>query len=695
MGESKLKKYKDIIDNSFDIVDNLIHKTSYPTIIMDKDYKIIFVNEPVLRLYDTSFDGTFMKNYFGTYCRTAEEYTEFTEFYDKVVENKKPVYVDSIKNKSYIMIFPLVSPKTGEVEYIHNIFIVEEFHLTSRQKNDLKFNHDYVHFAHQLSLLLETKDKYTANHSSNVAKYSELLGMAIGIEGAELNELKLAANLHDIGKVNIPNRILIKREKLTDEEYNIIKQHPVYSGKILDVFKEFGDVRTSGLHHHERYDGTGYPNSISYADTPLFARIIAIADSFDAMTTDRSYRNALPLEKAISELVNNKYTQFDPFLVDKFINLDLDKIINSLSDFDGEYKDKYTIPKKKLPEISENIRQMFEVIEPYVILENLVNYNFYGFIISKDLRAKYGIASSDDINCNRSEFLYKNKLIDDLAYDGYLADNWEMCLKPKKIDICNHCPVDGCLNINSTYYKKSKLINSNGDIKYLNTLLHPVYDKETGDTYIVELLKDATVNLKYTSKTAAEFFDFVDNISRIFTERDEDFSIIYNEMRGLCNWIAKKINVSEHKIELLNKALSICDLGIIALLDSNEYSFESLRKIRANKKHIEIIYSLITKLETFSDIKDIVLYHHVDYNDTSYDLSGEQVPIQSYIIAAADYLLTYTVMGNPIDETLHYLGLLSGVQLSPLICEGILHGSNRDELIEILGAVRSKKKFNS
>ncbi len=685
MVDNVLRKYKNIIAKSFDIVKHIITETSYPTIIMDKYYNILCVNELALRVHNKSFDETFMKNFFGVFCSDENEYDEFTEFYDKIVKEKKPVYANNKQSNAYYTVFPILSPDTGEVEYFYNVYLVKEFDLTSTQKDELSLSRDYVLFAHQLSVLLETKDRYTANHSSNVARYSELLGMAIGVGGFDLMELKLAANLHDIGKVNIPNNILNKRGKLTDNEYGIIKNHPKYSGEILDVFNKLGNVATSGLYHHERFDGNGYPNQLRGREIPLFARIIAIADCFDAMTTDRSYRKALPFEVAIKELAENKNLQFDPYLVDKFVNLDLENVMKSLNNFESEYTDKFTVPADRLPDMLENLREIFETVDPYVILENMVEHNYYGFIIAKDL---YPNKMSSG---NRFDILYKNAIIDDLSNDEYLPGDWEMCLKEKKLEICNHCPVDACLQINSTYYKKAKLVNKDGDIRYLDTILHPVIDEVNEDTYILELFRDATVNIKYSSETANEFFDFVDNLYKTFAEQNEEFSIIYKEMRGLCNWIAEKVLISEHKIELLNKALSICDLGIIALLDSNEYSFESLKKIRVNKKHIEIIYSMITKLETFSDIKEIVLYHHTDYSDISNELSGEQVPIQAYIIAIADYLLTYTVMGIPIDETLHYLAVLSGVQMSPHVCETILHGENREQLIKMLKRVNVPK----
>ncbi len=670
----QLKKYREMIVSSFDIVENLVVKTSYPTVIMDSDYQIIFVNNLALRLYNTSFDETYMKNYFGLYCKNDIEYNEFNAFYDDIKLHKKPVYVDNSENNSYIMVFPIVSPDTNEVIYFHNVFIIEEFHMTTKQIEDLMFNLDFARFAHQISILLENKSEYIANHTSNVSMYSTLLGMEIGINGIMLNKLKLSAGLHDIGKINIPNSILDKEGELTEYEFDQIKLHSLYSGEILKVLKKFNEVTTASLYHHERYDGNGYPNGLVGKEIPLFARIISIADAFDAMTTDRPYRKSMSLEDALEELVKNKYTQFDPFLVDKFVNIDLESIVKSKSDFDNQYSDKYTIPADKFEIMANNLKISFSKIDPFIILENLVNYNLYGLIISKDLKDTH--TESD----NRFDIMFQNELVDDLCSSKYITGDWEVCLKEKRFAKCNYCPADACLNSKSPHLKKSKLVDDKGNVKYLNTLLYPVYDSEYNDTYIIEFLRDVSIHAHYSNVTASEFFDFIDNISKIFSRQNRIFSIFYVEMRNLCNWISKEIGISDHKIELLNKALSICDLGIIALIDSNEYSFDSIKKLRTSDKHVEIIYNMINNLESFTAISDIVLYHHTHYNSKNGKLSGNGIPIQSYIISVSDLLLTHTVMGNSISETLEHVISMSGSAFPPQICDVIASNECKMEL---------------
>ncbi len=678
MGIEALRKYKNIIDNSFDIIDNLILKSTYAMIIIDKNFQVVFTNELALRLLEVPIDDIFMKNYLGVFTRDPDDYDEFCDFYAKIAQTKEPIFINNNQNNTCIRTFPLLSSETGEVEYFLNIFTLDKSRMNDEQKDNLRFSNDYIHFAQQLSLLLDAKDKYTESHSSNVTKYSDLLARAVGIHGIELEKLKLAANLHDIGKINIGNDILNKPGKLNAHEFEQIKHHTIYSGKILDPFKKLGNIDEAGLHHHERFDGAGYPFGLSGRNIPLNARIISIADAFDAMTTDRYYREAMPLEYAINELKVNKGGQFDPFLVDKFLNLNLEKEVKSHSQFKNIFIDEYTVSDDNSAVMTDNMKILAQRVDPYTILENLVSYNFYGLAISKDSGCEYGKY------CNRSDIFYKNDVFKNFECEGYLEDNWEMCLKTFEKAVCRDCPVAKCISVDSTFIKKSMLVNPAGDVKFVDTLLHPVHNKDDNETYIVEIFKDETVSIEYGNELATEFFEFTDNISKMFGEKHGDYSIIYNNMRGLANWIGDKVYLSEHRTLLLNKAISICDLGLIGLYDSNEHSFESLINLRFDKKHIEIIYDMITRHKTFSDIKDIVLYHHTNYDDTNNYLSGDEVPIQSYIISISDYLLTNIVMGKSAEDALALLETASGTLVSPSVCDAILKEDAKKELLEIL-----------
>lgn len=170
-----------------------------------------------------------------------------------------------------------------------------------------------------LRLAVDAKDTYTRNHSDRVSYYSVMIGKQLGLSDADLEILKQGALFHDVGKIGIPDAILQKPGKLTDEEYDDIKNHPSIGAKILAPAKIFSDLIPMVLNHHERFDGKGYPVGLAGEDIPLMARIVCVADSFDAMTSDRSYRPRFTVIAALEEIERCKGAQFDPLVVDAFM----------------------------------------------------------------------------------------------------------------------------------------------------------------------------------------------------------------------------------------------------------------------------------------------------------------------------------------------------------------------------------------
>lgn len=172
-----------------------------------------------------------------------------------------------------------------------------------------------------LANTIDAKDSYTNGHSTRVAKYSVMLAERMGYEGEKLGRLYYAALLHDIGKIGVPREIINKPSKLTDEEYEIIKTHPGIGANILDEITEIPDIAIGARWHHERYDGKGYPDCLMETEIPELARIIGVADAYDAMTSKRSYRDVLSQEIVTSELEKGKGTQFDPQIAELMIQL--------------------------------------------------------------------------------------------------------------------------------------------------------------------------------------------------------------------------------------------------------------------------------------------------------------------------------------------------------------------------------------
>ena len=184
-----------------------------------------------------------------------------------------------------------------------------------------QLENSYLETIETIRATVEAKDSYTRGHSDRVSAYSVLIGEKLGLSEDELKQLKIGALFHDIGKIGIPDYILMKSEKLNDDEYSEIKNHPSIGAHILSNASIFSDIIPIIKHHHERYDGNGYPSKLRGTEIPLLVRITTVADAFDAMTSKRSYRNELSIDFVKKELVNGKGSQFDPEIVDVFLDI--------------------------------------------------------------------------------------------------------------------------------------------------------------------------------------------------------------------------------------------------------------------------------------------------------------------------------------------------------------------------------------
>jgi len=169
--------------------------------------------------------------------------------------------------------------------------------------------------------ILEYHDTYTKGHSKNVATIASLIAEKLGLNDELIRKTYWAALVHDVGKIVVPSSILNKESKLTIEEFEVIKKHPVYGHDFLSTSPELRDLARYVFHHHERWDGKGYPAGISGEEIPLISRIIMVADSWDAMRSDRPYRKGLSKEKAMEEILKHSGAQFDPNIAKVFIKM--------------------------------------------------------------------------------------------------------------------------------------------------------------------------------------------------------------------------------------------------------------------------------------------------------------------------------------------------------------------------------------
>lgn len=222
------------------------------------------------------------------------------------------------------------------------LLLIESGIKSIAQMNEIKkineqLEKSYLESIETLRYTVEAKDSYTRGHSDRVSAYSVLIGKKLNLSEDKLKTLQIGGLFHDIGKIGVPDSILLKEGKLTDDEYSEIKNHPSIGSHILSTASIFQDMIPIVKHHHEKYDGNGYPSKLKGEEIPYLARITAIADSFDAMTSRRTYRDSLPLETVISEFERCKGTQFDPQLTDIFLDV-LKNHFNEIKEIQEKYK---------------------------------------------------------------------------------------------------------------------------------------------------------------------------------------------------------------------------------------------------------------------------------------------------------------------------------------------------------------------
>jgi len=246
------------------------------------------------------------------------------EMLDKIKQENKYAYI--ITSAGFADIQTAVdSLQQGAHDYMSKPFDPSDVVSTMRKIVDKqRLQEDNIQLFDTIKVLataLDARDHYTHGHSQQVTEYAVEIAQEIGLSAKEIDVIRDAGLLHDIGKIGIPDAILLKPGRLTEEEYAIIKKHPEIGKKILQPVNCLADKIPLIYHHHERVDGQGYPEGLAGDNIPLGARILAVADAYQAMTSDRPYRSAMPMQVAISELEKFKGKQFDPMIVEAFLRI--------------------------------------------------------------------------------------------------------------------------------------------------------------------------------------------------------------------------------------------------------------------------------------------------------------------------------------------------------------------------------------
>ncbi|GBE06261.1 MAG TPA: HD domain-containing protein [Nitrospirae bacterium] len=318
----------------------LINSLPYPLSVHDTEFDIVMANGPFFDFFKKAGDIADMKCYQLFHCsdtappescpmqRTLKTgKPEIYEILEPSLERYLSVMTSPVRDKNGRII--------GVIRSFSDITELKKFkntHEEIQNSRDAFFNmledltesymgleELFIKLTTAMVNALDAKSPWTKGHSENVALYAGQIALEMGYNEGQTKNLKLAGLLHDIGKIGTYDYLLDKPSKLRPEEYEIVKKHPSQGEKILEGIKQLKDVIPLIRHHHERFDGKGYPDGLKGEDIPLCARILHVADSFDSMTEDRPYRSNPGLDYAIAELKKHSGTQFDPGVVKAFL----------------------------------------------------------------------------------------------------------------------------------------------------------------------------------------------------------------------------------------------------------------------------------------------------------------------------------------------------------------------------------------
>lgn len=334
------EEFEKLLVNIFDFTMNLIEESDYGSIYIFEDNKVKYLKSNgfdidklnALEIPKSDFIGLLSKD--SLIIKNKEESLQFIDDTGGYTEKIKESIRITLKNKNKIigsMSFD-IDAKHDKIFEDYSIFLMNSISkliniIITLVKSEKSEKHYEQNMIKALLNMLEIHDEYTNDHSITVANLSKELGLRLELPMIDIDRLYWAGITHDIGKIEIASAILNKKEKLSNEEFRKIKHHPVIGFKALKKLDSLNDIAKYVLHHHERIDGLGYPDGLSGTKIPLISRILSVVDAWDAMTSERSYRNSLSTSIAVKELIDNKGTQFDDFIVNEFIELLKDKKI--------------------------------------------------------------------------------------------------------------------------------------------------------------------------------------------------------------------------------------------------------------------------------------------------------------------------------------------------------------------------------
>ena len=621
-----------------ELVNILVSNTPVGYIVLDRNYRIHYLNEYFMKMRNFTKENTLGRHCYdlsnnGKKCSVcAVESCILTKTKQKVIRKDILPGGESRFIEDYAI--PLYKDDDLNFDFILEIMLNRTAEMQYREMLD----NDFVNLIGSLITILDAKDEYTAQHSKSVARYSVMLANALQLSADQITEIEIAASLHDIGKVNIPYSILNKPGKLNELEFSTIKMHPGNAYVILQRLSGFYKVKESVRFHHERYDGKGYPEGLSGGEIPLGARIISLADTYDAMTSTRSYRKALSHEQAVAEITKNAGTQFDPWLAEVFVGMD------------------FSAPMEKNPP-PEKKKNLKLVERQLVETEDVKNSQKDSFMENMDGNRAFNQIlpdqkfASEIFNNTPVAYALLSPEYDVLYASPHFLDTFEFRLKDIKDkkcyrvsgqeNQCAHCPMEKAV-AKKGLVEEQFTQTINGRTLHFDCFGMPIFDKNGDLQYILEILLDRTEEKRLQQEHEQGLYDIVHMLMDLLAVNDQETYKKSQFLSQICEKMAQELDITLKLEREIRLASSLCDIGMISLKDTAEDQEALL------KSHPMVAFNILGQLSIFSNVTEIIKHHHEKYDGSGYPsgLAGEDIPLGSRIIALADSFYENSKLGS-------------------------------------------------
>ncbi len=488
-----------------EIINILVSTTPVAYIILDKDFRIHFINDYFLELRKLSKDDTMGEKCYnlsngGVRCSICAVGAAI-----ETGQKCRVLRKDKLKDGTIRYIddyaIPLYKNGSTEFDYILEIMVNRD----AQMRHLKQMEDDFYDIIGVLTSLLEAKDSYTATHSSMVRKLSMQIATAMGLSHDEVRDIGVAASLHDIGKVYIPDEIINKPGRLTDEEFSLIKTHPQKSYEMLMHLSGFMGSKNIARYHHERYDGKGYPLGLAEEQIPLAARIVAVADTYDAMTSTRSYRKALSHETAVEEIRRCAGTQFDPIVVYAFLRSENALPSDSTDDKDTKEAgyERNIHAKKEQDTDNRTFKQLGDIVSEHEFIEAIFANTPVAYIISDE----------------HHNIIYASAYLLSLFHttaDEVIGKT--CCFFNTDGKSCAVCHANIAMTEDRVeFYKAVKL--SNAGEKHLDVFAVPLKTND-GNKYVIQIILDRTDETLMQERHENDMKSIIDMMSQVLSETD-------------------------------------------------------------------------------------------------------------------------------------------------------------------------------